>query len=240
MLDNVDAIVTATVERPDGLDDRAWNNWRPLLMIATVAGGDWPHRAAQAAIALAADRDDDDQEDIGTLALQHVWEVVGPAGRLPTADVLRHLVTKEEGPWAKWWETSIEKGELKSPAARLARLLKPFGVKPTQLWIDGTKHRGYDAEHFEEATAAVYLENQGRDGEDGRPESPSHAGSTVPTSHTDFLRAQRNGHPPPGDDPGYLTAIFAAFETGHITEGEWHTANQLHRLLTLPPEKQHT
>ena len=30
----------------------AWNNWRPLLMIATVAGGDWPHRAAQAAIAL--------------------------------------------------------------------------------------------------------------------------------------------------------------------------------------------
>lgn len=64
-LDNIDAIATATVTRPDGLDDRAWNNWRPLLMIASVAGGDWPARAERAALALAADRDDDDQEDVG-------------------------------------------------------------------------------------------------------------------------------------------------------------------------------
>ena len=45
-----------TVERPDGLDDRAWNNWRPLLTIASAAGGDWPDRARRAALALAADR----------------------------------------------------------------------------------------------------------------------------------------------------------------------------------------
>ena len=184
VLDNIDAIVTATVARPDGLDDRAWNNWRPLLMIASVAGGDWPDHARRATIALAADRDDDDQQDVGTLALQHVWEVVGPAGRLPTADVLRHLVTKEEGPWARWWEASVAKDELKSPAARLARLLKPFGVKPAQLWIGGTKHRGYDADDFRTDTVAVYLEIDGRDGKDGRSHSPSHAGSTVPTEPT--------------------------------------------------------
>jgi putative DNA primase/helicase len=183
VLDHADAIAAAQVDRPGGLNDRAWNNWRPLLAIALVAGGDWPARAKQAAVGLSGEFDDDD-EDVGTLALQHVWEVVGPAGRLPTADVLHHLITKEEGPWAKWWEASVAKDELKSPAARLARLLKPFGVKPTQLWIDGTKHRGYDAADFETDTVAVYLEKDGRDGRDGRSQSPSHAGSTVPTEPT--------------------------------------------------------
>jgi putative DNA primase/helicase len=38
---------------PEGLDARASDNWRPLLQIAALAGGDWPQRAAAAATALA-------------------------------------------------------------------------------------------------------------------------------------------------------------------------------------------
>ena len=80
---------------PDGLNDRAWNNWRPLFAIAEAAGGDWPDsgpgRRAR------PDRGRRRGEDVGTLALAHVWEVLGPAGKLATADVLRHLVSKDEG-----------------------------------------------------------------------------------------------------------------------------------------------
>jgi uncharacterized protein DUF3631 len=35
---------------PDALHDRAADNWRPLLAIADVAGGDWPVRARRAAL----------------------------------------------------------------------------------------------------------------------------------------------------------------------------------------------
>jgi putative DNA primase/helicase len=38
---------------PSELDDRAQDNWRPLLAIADVLGGDWPARARQAALTLA-------------------------------------------------------------------------------------------------------------------------------------------------------------------------------------------
>jgi hypothetical protein len=38
---------------PDELNDRAADNWRPLLAIADLAGGDWPHRAREAACVLS-------------------------------------------------------------------------------------------------------------------------------------------------------------------------------------------
>jgi hypothetical protein len=43
------------------LSDRGADNWRPLLVLAETAGGDWPHKARDAAQALSgADADDDD------------------------------------------------------------------------------------------------------------------------------------------------------------------------------------
>ena len=39
-LDELDLIAATKFERPAGLHDRAWNNWRPLLVIAVIAGGE--------------------------------------------------------------------------------------------------------------------------------------------------------------------------------------------------------
>ena len=41
---------------------------------------------------------------------------------------------------------------------------------------------------------------------------------------------QRNGGRLPGDD-GYLDQLFAAFEAGSVTQGEWHRLSTLHRGL---------
>jgi putative DNA primase/helicase len=41
------------VSIPDGLHDRAADNWEPLLAIADRAGGEWPERARKAALALS-------------------------------------------------------------------------------------------------------------------------------------------------------------------------------------------
>ena len=37
---------------PQGLHDRAADNWRPLLSIADLAGGEWSQRSREAAVAL--------------------------------------------------------------------------------------------------------------------------------------------------------------------------------------------
>ena len=136
-LDDLDAIAMAELERPDGLNDRAWNNWRPLLAVAAAAAGDWPERARAAALALSGDAEDADQEDLGTLALQHVWEALESAGRLGTYETLVHLISKDEGPWAKWWESAIARGELRSPAARLASSSARSGSPPSRCGSRG-------------------------------------------------------------------------------------------------------
>ena len=195
VLDALDVISSTQVERPAGLNDRAWNNWRPLLAIAAAAGDDWLTRGLRAARTLSDG--DEVAADYGTLALQHVWQAIEPVGRMKTADVLAALVARDDSdaPWAKWWESSLAKGELKSPAARLAKLLRPFGVKPGQLWIEDRKERGYDADGFRTDSVAPYLREAGRAGENGRTETTSQAGSTFPTGSTDCSAGKGEPHP---------------------------------------------
>src|SRR5262249_56183375 len=51
-------LIDADPPVPDTLHDRAADNWRPLLAIADLAGGDWPALAPKPASALPALRDD--------------------------------------------------------------------------------------------------------------------------------------------------------------------------------------
>lgn len=230
-LDEIDAIALMTVERPAGLNDRAWNNWRPLLAVAAAAGPDWLERGERAARALSGDANDDSvEEEVGTLALQHVWEVLAPAGRLATADILIHLVAKDEGPWAKWWEARVAKEELKTPAASLAKLLRPFGIKPRQMWLGERNVRGYDADDFT-AHVRVYLpQNDASDASDARTESPSHAGSSDPSGPSVFSRDARVRVPIAGR-PGYPLLVAKALRDGYITEHEHDELERFHRHL---------
>jgi putative DNA primase/helicase len=52
-LDNRDKVQRAAPLLPDALDDRASDNWRPLIALADTAGGKWPGRARAAALALS-------------------------------------------------------------------------------------------------------------------------------------------------------------------------------------------
>jgi putative DNA primase/helicase len=190
VLDSAHAIAIATPDRPRGLDDRAWNNWKPLLAIAAVAGGDWPTEARKAAVELSAGRDS--EEGYNVLALLHIREAFGDQERTSTDDLLRALVARDDGPWAKWWAKDVDDDRTKAPGARLARLLKDFDVAPKQIWLEGRKTRGYERADFEDAWS-TYAESpdppekDGRNGRDGRPEvdeGASDQGPTVPTVPT--------------------------------------------------------
>jgi hypothetical protein len=142
----------AETEVPEPLSDRQADCWEALLAIADTAGGDWPKRARVAAVELHG-HDPAADPSHGVLLLGHILEAFmdAQAERLPTAAILRALVDREDAPWAEWWAGDVAKGETKGPAARLAKMLKPYGIAPKVFKVAGEPMRGYALGAFEEA-----------------------------------------------------------------------------------------
>jgi hypothetical protein len=65
VIDNIEALKTATPTMPDGFDNRVGDNWHLLLAIADLAGGDWPEKARQAAVTIA--KVALDEQSVGTM-----------------------------------------------------------------------------------------------------------------------------------------------------------------------------
>ena len=139
---------------PGALTDRQQDIWEPLLAIADAAGGDWPKRARDAALAIHAGKDD---AGTGELLLQHVYEAFvasGGAMYLSTENLLRALISRDDGPWADMWEKALAEipSRIKGPAARLAKLLKSFGVTPEPIGVGAHGQvRGYRLQSFADA-----------------------------------------------------------------------------------------
>lgn len=129
---------------PAELNDRAADNWEPLLAIADAAGGVWPEKARRAALALSGVATDD---EVGILLLHDLaalYEEMG-AERLPSAEIVECLTAMEGRPWPEW-----RHGKPLS-ANGLARLLKPFEIRPRQYREGSEKLRGYELCDLKEA-----------------------------------------------------------------------------------------
>ena len=139
----------AQPEIPDELDDRAQDIVEPLLAIAGAAGGEWPKRARRAAKTLLAAEEREDADSLGVRLLRDLRDAFEEEGAdaLRTSEVLTALNTREEAPWSK-----IRNGEALD-ASRLARYLRPYGIKPDQFKHEGEKARGYRRPDFEDAWA---------------------------------------------------------------------------------------
>ena len=100
-------LVAAVPDVPRMSSDRAAEVWEPLLAIADTAGGLWPEAARRAAVALDAERGRDESESVTVLLLRHIRDIFAGDSReaIPTVDMVRALVDKEEGPWARWAES---------------------------------------------------------------------------------------------------------------------------------------
>ncbi len=110
-------------ELPDELDDRAQDGWEPLLALAKLAGGHWPQRAREAAVALSSERDDPDDESLGILLLRDIRTALGDNPRLTTAQLIERLLQIELAPWGDMYGKSVT-------GRKLSKLLRPFGIKP--------------------------------------------------------------------------------------------------------------
>jgi Protein of unknown function (DUF3631) len=186
----------ADPEIPELLSDRQADCWEALLAIADAAGGDWPQRARVAAVALHKHNPAADPST-GTLLLAHVREafiIAGEHGQaigwhdeLVTTALLRALVDREDGPWGGWWGNDVEADRTKGPASRLAALLKPFGIKPQQLWTEQGKARGYRRAVFADVWTRYLPPTDSPDGRSvhRRSEAMSDLGQDEPDSGSD-------------------------------------------------------
>jgi putative DNA primase/helicase len=151
--DNFAKLADPDPQIPDALNDRAADNWRPLLAIADLVGEDWPKRAREAACILSGEGHDTSAINVELLADSR--KAFGESEVMTSADLVAALVADPERPWATW-------GKRDKPLTQnqLARLLRPFGIiSETVHPLGRADAKGYKRAHFEEAWAA-YLPGQ--------------------------------------------------------------------------------
>ena len=145
-----DNFIKLSVSEPESANvsnDRAKDNWLPLLATADLIGGQWPEkaRAAMSGIENATSKDDGDDlpimllRDIRKVITDHRWSHVVHSSRL--AEELNAL---EERPWP-----SLRNDKGLSPH-KIASMLKPFGLRSSSRRVPGSAstQKGYSIDQL--------------------------------------------------------------------------------------------
>lgn len=143
--DNCHAIGSARPHLPESLNDRAQDNWEPLLAIADRVGGDWPKLARHAALKISGI--DKDTLSLSSELLSDIKDVFDKEhlDRIATVDLITALTKDEEAPWATY-----NRGKPLSPR-QLAKRLGEYGIKPVTLRTGGGLCKGYTHDAFADA-----------------------------------------------------------------------------------------
>jgi hypothetical protein len=174
------------------LDDRAWEQaWEPLIAVASLAGEEWLERAIKAAVVLSGNRDDELDEGVNLLGdIRGVFDENHDRDSLSTYELLDALLEIEESPWRDWWSDPRAEDVKPSKAAprKLARSLKPFGIRRMTIWTpSGVSRKGYRLDDFRDAWARYLPSQDGKEGSGGR-EPASDAGSGLTHAKSDSVR----------------------------------------------------
>ena len=143
--DNRETIRNARPSLPEELNDRAQDNWEPLLSIADTAGGEWPEKAIAAALKISGDNQS--AQSIGTELLSDIKEVFDEknVSKLFTSDLIAALCEDSEKPW-----DTYNRGKPISPR-QLSNRLKEYGIKSKDIRIGYENKKGFEKSQFEDA-----------------------------------------------------------------------------------------
>jgi putative DNA primase/helicase len=144
--DNGLKLIDADPRVPDPLHDRAADNWRALLAIADLAGGNWPALARKAACDLSGAEEDG---SMNVALLTDVRTAFGTDTVMKSVDLVAALVADPEKPWAEW-----SRGKPLTQR-QLARMLGEFGMISVSVHPPGLVHgKGYKRVDLEPAWEA--------------------------------------------------------------------------------------
>tara|TARA_R110000787_G_scaffold13410_4_gene42127 strand:- start:11621 stop:12922 length:1302 start_codon:yes stop_codon:yes gene_type:complete len=134
---------------PDGIADRDADVWEPLIVIADLAGGQWPALARQAAIDTVQSAKANNRPSLGVQLLVALKGCFEGQDRISTADVLMTLLADEEAPWGSLGRKGLD-------PRTLAEMLREFGIQPHPMRLTGSGSqmlRGYFRADFKDAWA---------------------------------------------------------------------------------------
>ena len=104
------------------------------------------------------DTDEEETKIQLLLAIREIFQTPPPGGDTKSGDA--HIsvtgspgeTCRREGePWAAWWEKDIAAGNTRGPGARLAKLLKSFGIVPRTIRQGNDIQKGYPLGVFQES-----------------------------------------------------------------------------------------
>jgi putative DNA primase/helicase len=157
--DNEDALRDAKPSMPDTFDNRRADNWRVMLGIADLAGGD---RGDQARLAASKLEGASDTSSIGARLLADIKRVFDEDGRecILSAVLVERLKEDPEQPWAEWGRSN--KGLTQNSLAVLLGggggrgrgSRGGFGIRSVDVHPSRDVHgKGYQRSQFEDAWA---------------------------------------------------------------------------------------
>lgn len=185
--DNGAAIALARPALPDALNDRAQDNWEPLLAIADCAGGEWPSIARTAALTLSGA--EHDSVSLSTELLADIRDAFDSKGvnRISTADLIKALCDDDEKSWATY-----NRGKPITPR-QLSKHLSEYDIASKNVRIGYDTPKGFDRAQFEDAFTR-YLS------------SPPSATATTPQTSTSLNNAVADTISCSGTDLHYATS----------------------------------
>ncbi|MGD0465908.1 MAG: DUF3631 domain-containing protein [Gammaproteobacteria bacterium] len=124
---------------PKELNDRAQDNWEPLLAIADLAGTEWGIFARSAALKLS---NNIQEESISMELLTDIYEIIKNKDRITTENLLSALRSDQEKRWFTY-----ERGSPMN-ARQLSKQLKLFGIRSKSVRFNYDIKKGYTTDQF--------------------------------------------------------------------------------------------
>lgn len=140
---------------PETLNDRAQDNWEPLLAIADLAGDVWAKLGRNIAIKISGGNEP--LQSVGVELLADIQEIFETKyiDRITSSELIRLLCTDDEKPWATY-----NRGTEIKPR-QVATRLKELGIISNTIRIGTLTAKGYLKSHFIDAFAR-YLDSNKR------------------------------------------------------------------------------
>jgi len=150
--DNAAALKTIKPTYPPRFNNRLQKNWRLLLAIAELAGGEWPKRARHAAVILTDRRAIEPSDGVRLLvSLDPLITEAIAEGRnwLTSEEIVTGLKANPDAEWREY------RGKSPITERQIAWLLRQYDVYPGSIHPQGRANRcvrGYRLDQFNEPT----------------------------------------------------------------------------------------
>jgi putative DNA primase/helicase len=145
--DSATAVEEARPDLPENLNDRAQDNWEPLIAIADHAGGEWPKIVRRTATYISADKD---SLSLSTELLKDIKRILKNSRyskKILSDELIRELTNDHDGPWEHY---KYNRGAAITPR-QVARLLAAYGIKSKVIRGGNYTKRGYSTADFMDA-----------------------------------------------------------------------------------------